>query len=88
MVLDNISFTRALLEHLICLISLLNPIAISLYPISPAIVSKWVIKDVKIISKRIKHALYTAASNISLILNIWTSPNYIAFLGIKAHFIN
>jgi len=39
-VLDNISFTRALLEHLIRLISLLNPIAISLHPISPATVSK------------------------------------------------
>ena len=55
---------------------------------SLATVSKWVIKDVKIMSKRIKHALYTAASNISLILDIWTSPNYIAFLSIKAHFIN
>jgi len=88
MVLDNISFTKALSKHLIRLISLLNPIAISLHPTSPATVSKWVIKDAKIISKRIKHALHTAASNISLILNIWTSPNYITFLGIEAHFIN
>jgi hypothetical protein len=70
MVLDNISFTKTLLKHLIRLISLLNPIVISLHPISPATVSKWVIKDAKIISKYIKHTLYTAASNISLILNI------------------
>jgi hypothetical protein len=70
MVLDNISFTRASLERLIYLISLLNPIAISLHPTSLAIVSKWVIKDTKIISKRIKYALYTATSNISLTLNI------------------
>ena len=70
MVLDNIFFTKALLERLICLISLLNPIAISLHPISLVTVSKWVIKDVKIINKHIKHALYTIASNISLILDI------------------
>ena len=88
MVLDNISFSRALLKRLICLISLLNPIAISLHPISPIIVSKQVIKDVKIISKRIKYALYTAASNISLTLNIQTLPNYIMFLSIKVYFIN
>ena len=40
MVLDNISFARASSEHLIRLVSLLNPIATSLYPTSPAIVSK------------------------------------------------
>jgi hypothetical protein len=39
-VLDNISFTRASLKRLIRLISLLNPIAISLHPTSLAIVSK------------------------------------------------
>ena len=39
-VLDNISFTKALLKCLICFISLLNPIAISLHPISLATVSK------------------------------------------------
>ena len=70
MVLDNIFFTKALLKRLIYFISLLNPIAISLHSISPATVSKWVIKDVKIINKYIKYALYTIASNISLILNI------------------
>jgi hypothetical protein len=70
MVLNNISFTRALLERLIRLISLLNPIAINLYPISPATVSKWVIEDVKIISKCIKYTLHTVASNISFTLNI------------------
>ena len=70
MILDNIFFSKALLKYLICLISLLNPIAISLYPISLTTVSKWVIENIKIISKHIKYALYTAASNISLTLNI------------------
>ena len=88
MVLNNISFSGALLECLIYLISLLNPIAISLHPTLLIIVFKWVIKDAKIISKRIKHALYTAASNISLTLNIQTLPNYIMFLSIKVYFIN
>ena len=68
--LDNISFTKALLEYFIYFISLLNPIAISLHPISLVIVSKWVIKNIKIISKYIKYAFYTVASNISLIFNI------------------
>ena len=87
-VLDNISFSGASSERLIRLVSLLNPIATSLHPTSPTTVSKWVIEDAKIMSKRIKHALHTAASNISLTLDIWTSPNYIAFLGIEAHFID
>ena len=87
-VLDNISFRAASSVYLLDLLDLLHPGAAEVHPASHSTVAIWVEEDAQLMRERIRSALHTAITKISLSLDIWTSPNYYSFLGIEAHFID
>src|SRR5437773_6397525 len=38
--------------------------------------------------KKLQHYLYSALSSIHIVLDLWTSPNHLALLGIIAYYTN
>ena len=83
---SNISFNQVRDSGFRTFLEYINPVANRMLPDSNYTVkthAKGLFAEGK---QRLRHILATALSDIHIICDIWTSPNYIGLLGVVAHF--
>lgn len=60
----------------------------NLLPKASNTIRRWVMDTFEVKREKLKHDLREARSSISISFDLWTSPNYLATLGVVAHFID
>jgi hypothetical protein len=70
------------------LLQYLNPETNVWLPSSHNTVSSWVIEQYEAKKKQIRQNLQSAKSKIHFTVDLWTSPNYLAILGVIGHYIS
>ncbi|KAK8912270.1 putative AC transposase [Metarhizium anisopliae] len=60
----------------------------NLLPKAADTIRRWVMDAFEARREKLKHDLREARSSISISFDLWTSPNYLAILGVVAHFID
>jgi hypothetical protein len=69
-------------------IEYLNPTGNALLPESHTKIQEWLIRQFQAGKEQIKQLLQLARTAIHLSLDMWTSTNHLAILGIIAHYIS
>ncbi|KAH8621778.1 hypothetical protein IG631_23655 [Alternaria alternata] len=60
----------------------------NLLPKAASTIRQWVISALEERKERLRHGMHDARSSILLSFDLWTSPNYLAVLGVVAHSID
>jgi hypothetical protein len=66
----------------------LNPVTDDVLPTSHSTIQVWTIRQYKQYKERIRDTLQLARTKIHFTVDLWTSPNSLAIIGIIAHYIN
>jgi hypothetical protein len=82
----DLPFTFATSQELHDLVYAIWPAAASLLLSSPNTIKSFVFLRFSSQKSRLKELLHLSVSNIHFTMDLWTSPNHIAFLGVIAHF--
>jgi len=83
----NIPFHLVQREEFRTLIRYINKDADTWLPSSHSTVRKWTIRTFQHEKNHIKQLLQSALSKVHLTVDLWTSPNSLAFIGIIGHYI-
>ncbi|KID81519.1 transposase-like protein [Metarhizium guizhouense ARSEF 977] len=84
----SVSFRMATLSEFRTLLCYLNPEIDNWLPSSPSTIRSWTLRTYETQKFRVKREIQSALSKIHFTVDLWTSPNTLAILGIVAHYIS
>ena len=84
----SVSFRMAKQAEFRALLCFLNPAIENWLPNSPSTIRTWTLRAYETQKQRVKREVQSALSKIHFTVDLWTSPNALAILGIVAHYIS
>jgi hypothetical protein len=82
----DLPFTFPTWQEFFDLLYAIRPQAADFLPASSTTVRTWIIHSFEIQKKEIKQSLLDSLSLIHFTIDLWTSPNHLALLGVVAHY--
>jgi hypothetical protein len=84
----HIAFFQIENDYFRDLLFYLFPPLADLLPKAASTIRQWVMNMFEVRKERLRQDMLDSRSSISLSFDLWTSPNYLAVLGVAAHFID
>jgi hypothetical protein len=84
----GVSFRMAILVEFRALLYYLNPEIDNWLPNSIPTIRTWTLRTYEAQKQQVKHEIQAALSKIHFTVDLWTSPNSLAILGIIAHYMS
>jgi len=84
----GVSFRMATLVEFRALLYYLNPEIDNWLPNSIPTIRTWTLRTYEAHKQQIKHKIQAALSKVHFTVDLWTSPNSLAILGIIAHYMS
>jgi hypothetical protein len=82
----SVSFRMATLPEFRALLGYLNPEIDNWLPNSISTIRTWTLRTYEAQKHQIKHEIQSALSKVHFTMDLWTSPNALAILGLIAHY--
>ena len=82
----SVSFRMAKQAEFRALLCFLNPEIDNWLPNSPSTIRSWTLRTYETQKLRVKREIQSALSKVHFTVDLWTSPNALAILGIVAHY--